>query len=189
MSKVKAFSGAMIDFKNVSESQFRLEDIEQGLHAMPRFCGHTQYRWTVAEHSMAMGLYAYRNGLGVHAARLALWHDAAEAYMSDIPKPLKDMLPQFKKIEKRVLDAILKHFGVAQDDELWAIVHKLDADMCEAEQYALGRLASKEAHRLTPDQHGLYSAIKRAALQQDRMNSFSSVEETLARKCGVEGLL
>src|SRR3546814_14727426 len=41
----------------------------------------------------------------------ALMHDAAEAYLGDIPKPLKNLLPDYSRIEKYLMNIIAAKFG------------------------------------------------------------------------------
>lgn len=49
----------------------------------------------------------------VHTALWALLHDASEAYLVDLPRPLKDRLPDYKVHEKRVMDCVVEHFGLS----------------------------------------------------------------------------
>lgn len=87
--------------------EVRLEDIAHSLSLLCRFGGHCNRFYSVAEHS-------------VHVSRLvspeaALWgllHDASEAYVIDLPRPLKRMLPGYSLIEDRVHRAIAEHFGL-----------------------------------------------------------------------------
>lgn len=46
----------------------------------------------------------------------ALFHDAAEAYLGDMVKPLKVLLPEFARIEDQVTDIIALAFGVDFSD-------------------------------------------------------------------------
>lgn len=66
-----------------------LEDIAHALSNQCRFSGHTKRFYSVAEHAWLCSYYA-----PVHLAAEALMHDAAEAYLIDIPRPLK-MYVQF----------------------------------------------------------------------------------------------
>ncbi len=60
-----------------------------------------------------------------------LLHDAAEAYLSDIPSPIKRHLPDYNAMEKKVQDVINEKFGVDTYDELIKIADK-DATSNEA---------------------------------------------------------
>ncbi|MGN7610944.1 phosphohydrolase [Magnetococcales bacterium HHB-1] len=84
-------------------------DIAHALSMLCRFNGHCKRFYSVAEHS-------------VHISRIVepkdapwgLLHDAAEAYLTDMPKPVKQEILHYQKIEDRLLSVIAKHFGLSQ---------------------------------------------------------------------------
>ena len=99
-------SGAWFDFGAPASSNFTIEDIAHGLANICRYAGQCRKFYSVAEHSVLVSETAV--GLEFDA----LLHDAAEAFMGDITRPLKQMLPEYKKIEKDVEEAILTKFGL-----------------------------------------------------------------------------
>ena len=84
-----------------------LEDIAHGLAYQCRFNGQTKSFYSVAQHSlMVMALVPPP----LHCQ--ALLHDAAEAYLGDMVKPLKQLFPEFSVIEARVMEIIGQRFAV-----------------------------------------------------------------------------
>ncbi|MFZ4874636.1 phosphohydrolase [Janthinobacterium sp. Mn2066] len=74
-----------------------IEDIAHGLAYQCRFNGQTQVFYSVAQHSLIVAqLVPPRLKLA------ALLHDAAEAYLGDMVKPLKVLLPEFAALEDKV---------------------------------------------------------------------------------------
>lgn len=100
-------SGAWFDFCAPSSSAFTIEDIAHGLANICRYSGQCSSFYSVAEHSILVSDTA----LGFEFE--ALLHDAAEAFLGDVTRPLKQMLPDYKKIEANVERAVLDRFGVA----------------------------------------------------------------------------
>jgi len=113
-----------------------IEDVAQALAHQCRFGGHASKFYSVAEHS-------------VHVSHLclpehALWgllHDASEAYLVDLPRPLK-LLPEFaayREAERRLQRAVAVRFGLApeqpasvtaaDDTMLWIEAHSLLGSM------------------------------------------------------------
>ncbi len=88
-----------------------IEDIAHGLAYQCRFNGQTRTFYSVAQHSLMVASLLPRE-LG----RAALLHDAAEAYLGDMVKPLKLLMPDFNRIESAVTDLIAAHFGVDFSD-------------------------------------------------------------------------
>src|SRR5262245_34867592 len=99
-------SGAWLDFCAPSASEFTIEDIAHGLANICRYAGQCSNFYSVAEHSILVSETA--KGFEFEA----LLHDAAEAFMGDITRPLKQMLPEYKRIEREVEHAIFERFGV-----------------------------------------------------------------------------
>ncbi len=99
-------SGAWFDFCAPSDSAFTIEDIAHGLANICRYSGQCSRFYSVAEHSLLVSEVA----IGFEFE--ALLHDAAEAFMGDITRPLKQMLPEYKRIEREVETAIFTRFGI-----------------------------------------------------------------------------
>lgn len=99
-------SGVYFDLAKPLPEQVFAEDIAMSLGSLCRFNGHVPF-YSVAEHSY----HAYEIAREQQPENLAfqkavLLHDAAEAYVGDVSKPLKIMLPDFPAIEARVMAVI-----------------------------------------------------------------------------------
>jgi len=78
-------SGGWFDFLDPWNSPFTVEDIAHGLAHVCRYAGQCDGFYSVAEHSMLVADIADEHPLQ------ALLHDAAEAFMGDITRPLKQL--------------------------------------------------------------------------------------------------
>ncbi len=105
-------------------------DIAHALAMKCRYTGHTKRFYSVAEHSC---LVAY--ALPDEFKLWGLMHDAAEAYLPDVVRPIKHMLTGFAEIEARVERAIFDKFGLV--GEIPVEVHRVDAAILGDEKLAL----------------------------------------------------
>jgi 5'-deoxynucleotidase YfbR-like HD superfamily hydrolase len=102
-------------------------DIAHALANLCRFAGHTNRFYSVAEHSVRCSFI-----VDDRAAFHALLHDASEAYLVDIPTPIKTLLPEYKAMEERMMAVIYSVFEV--DPNLWGKqVKQADLRMSAAE--------------------------------------------------------
>jgi hypothetical protein len=131
--KFNTHTGRVIDLKNPSPQMIEIEDIATSLSRICRFGGHSSAFYSVAQHSVMVAAYA-----PIHAKKWALMHDAAEAYLGDVIKPLKVMLePQYKQIEEAFERCINIRFSVEPTEWIKASVKLCDKHLLEVEHEAL----------------------------------------------------
>ncbi len=117
MSTLTVFDGDRLDLKNPSPSHIHTVDIVRALTRLPRFCGRRELDWTVAQHSvLVMHLVAQQRKASPQLLLAALLHDAHEAYISDIPSPVKSIInesgPGLQNLTDRLDRAIYASFGI-----------------------------------------------------------------------------
>jgi hypothetical protein len=107
-----------------------LLDLAIALAQQCRWSGHTREHYSVGEHSLRVADFvkhalAHRGRREAVVPELqALLHDAAEAYIVDVPRPIKPLLQGYREIEERVHAAICARFGIPV--ELPDVVHEGD---------------------------------------------------------------
>lgn len=91
---------------------FDVRDIAHALGLIVRFNGHVSKFYSVAEHSLLVaGLMAKVTGGDPFEGLL---HDATEAYLSDVPKPFKQLLPELTAWDRRMEGQLRKQFGLPE---------------------------------------------------------------------------
>ena len=120
-------SGAYFDFEDPGARPVSITDVAWGLSNICRFTGHTKRFYSVAEHSYHCSFLVPP---GFELA--ALLHDAAEAFIGDVSRPLKLLLPEYRVIEERIERAVLPMFALSYP--LPPEVKMADARMLLAEQ-------------------------------------------------------
>lgn len=134
--KIDARSGSTINPLDPDPGAITLDDIAHGLSRVCRFAGQCRGFYSVARHSVLVSREVEARGAGTVAQRLALVHDAPEAYLSDVPGPAKAGLPDYKRAERGLMRAVETTLGVSPSGEDWAAVEAADEAACAFE---LGR--------------------------------------------------
>lgn len=133
-STIKLRSGRYIDLANPSPDDIDIADIAGALSKICRFGGQCPVFYSVAEHCCRAAFLAEKRGHPPGVVAAVLMHDAAEAYLGDIVKPLKNLLPEYRVLESRMEAAIRTRFGLERHDE---IVRDIDRTMLISEKHAL----------------------------------------------------
>jgi len=92
--------------------EVKLEDIAHALSQMCRANGHFKTFYSVAQHSINCAQEALARGLPGRSQLACLLHDASEAYISDVTRPVKCYLDDYRKIEFKLQQVIYAKFGI-----------------------------------------------------------------------------
>lgn len=104
---IQTYTGRQFWPLKPSVGDVAIEDIAHALSLKCRFSGHCRKFYSVAEHSLFVSYHV--------PAKDALWgllHDAAEAYLPDVARPIKADLTGFQEIEDRLLQVIAEWAGL-----------------------------------------------------------------------------
>lgn len=123
---IKTYSGHYIDVFNPDPDTIDVRDIAHALSLTARWGGHTRSFYSVGSHSIWVA-----TNLPDEFKLEGLLHDATEAYIGDMPKPIKRHLPDFNKLENNLDRAIRSKFGLPL--EMSPEVKKVDWEALEYE--------------------------------------------------------
>ena len=135
MTWIQTYSGKRFDVNDPQADSIAIEDIAHSLALQVRFNGHCSRYYSVAEHSVNLADWVLHETGDRKAAFSALMHDASEAYLCDIPKPIKPLLTNYREIEDRITTVIADAFGF--DYPFPNIVKEADARITLDERAAL----------------------------------------------------
>ncbi len=112
-SSILTATGKWFDVLNPDPALIDLADIAGALSKLCRFGGHCQQFYSVAEHSTQVSrLVRQRNKQDTIATAWGLLHDASEAYVVDIPRPVKRHLKEYMAIEDAIQRAVAERFSL-----------------------------------------------------------------------------
>jgi len=151
MEHIVTYKGEKFTPLDPNINQIHIEDIAHSLSLMCRANGHIDYFFSVAQHSINCAAEAKARGFTARVQLACLIHDASEAYISDITRPVKFYLTEYKQIEKHLQDVIYTKFlgDVLPEDE-FALMDQIDNDMlvCELDSLMKGKNLFKKIPKL-----------------------------------------
>ena len=110
MSYITTVSGIHFYPLDPNPDDIDINDIAHALSLICRANGHFKYFYSVAQHCIACANEAIARGYSLEVILGSLLHDASECYMSDIPRPFKKELPEYREHEEHLLDMIYGKF-------------------------------------------------------------------------------
>ena len=102
---ITTYTGKKFHFLEPKQEEIDIKDIAHALSLTCRFGGQCKEFYSVAEHSIRVAEIVPEK-----YKLLALLHDASEAYMPDLPRPIKATMLEFRELELDILVAIWRKF-------------------------------------------------------------------------------
>jgi hypothetical protein len=123
-SEIVTTTGIQFDVLNPDPTKIRLRDIVTSLSRINRYLGHGSHPWSVLAHSVCVAQL-----VPPEYQLTALLHDATEAYLGDVPAPLKELLEftPYRDAEHRLWTAIAAKCGA--HPVIPPVVHDADLAM------------------------------------------------------------
>lgn len=109
-----------------------IEDVAHALGMACRYAGHVLQFYSVAEHSVLLCRWLKEAGEPAEVQLAGLLHDAPEAYLVDVPRPVKPYLTEYKKFETRLWYAVAARFNISA--HIPHILHFADGAILADEQ-------------------------------------------------------
>lgn len=152
--EIEVPSGKCLDFIDPQPGSIVLEDIAHSLAQISRFGGHASRRYSVAEHAVRVSWKLMDMGCNDVLQMAGLHHDDAEAYLGDIPSPLKGLFGYSYRSLTRSIDQVIfvalarskRNTFAPHPPNLWEVDMFQSPEVKAADMWAL----SCEAHEFMP---------------------------------------
>lgn len=109
-SCMRTISGIYVDVMDPDPATLSIFDIAHALSNQIRFGGHMPVRYTVAQHSVLCAQNLPHDATD-RERFAALMHDTPEAYLVDVIRPVKKLLPEYYTIEHNLSEVLSKKFN------------------------------------------------------------------------------
>ena len=111
---IETYTGQPFWPLNPTKEHVSIIDIAHALSNQCRYSGATQNFYSTAQHCCLLSNYVEKNMKGSTAldALQILMHDSAEAYLVDVPRPVKQHMPEYRKWDKTITMVIRSWLGI-----------------------------------------------------------------------------
>ena len=138
MSYITTVTGIHFYPLNPNPKDIDIEDIAHALSLICRANGHFRHFYSVAQHCIACAEEAIERGYSPEVILGCLLHDASEAYLCDVTRPVKKHIPQYLQAEEKLQEVIWKRFiGRELTDAEKNQIFEIDDDILSMEFHLL----------------------------------------------------
>ena len=127
---MNTYTGRVFNPLEMVPDNVAIEDIAHALSMMCRGNGHLRFFYSVGLHSINCAQEAIARGYQTGTVLACLLHDATEAYIADLIRPVKNQLPEYEIMENNLFEVIKEKFFLQHVEEkelakVWAIDHEM----------------------------------------------------------------
>ncbi len=134
MDVMNTYSGKIFSPIEPMETDIEIGDIAHALSQLCRGNGHLRRFFSVGQHSINCSLEAKARGYSKRVQLALLLHDASEAYIADMIRPVKKYISGYYEVEARLQNCIYVKYLKSEPDEGEAeLIRQVDDDMLQWE--------------------------------------------------------
>ncbi len=206
---ITTYTGLEFDYDDFKPDDIDIRDIAHSLSHLCRFCGHTNIFYSVAQHCL---LVSEKIPGGPEVKLAALLHDASEAYVGDLPGPLKKWLvlsyvmdvscsgddesvdidpvaESYVWLHDKILDAVYDKYGVVRPVTDVVRIYDAAAQQFEMQAFMAGTPVDSDGMLWDPwDPKGFAASITEGEFMQAEVDFLKRFEDLMAA-CGWEHLV
>ena len=130
---IKTYTGLFVNVTKPEKKHIRIEDIAHALSNIGRYNGHYPVFLSVGYHSLkVLEKVRKRSDFTAKMGLHALLHDASEAYLCDLPKPIKNANRAYWGYEQEMMDVVFDKFQLNEAEYL-EVIEEADKAVFEDE--------------------------------------------------------
>lgn len=184
---IRTSSGVKFYPLNPDPQGILIEDIAHALSLLCRGNGHVKVFFSVGQHCIHCAKEAEQRGYSTRLILACLLHDASEAYLSDITRPVKQHLQDYCRYEEHLLEVIYKKFlGSPLSQEEQKLVKIIDDDMLYYDlrdllNESVGELVNGQEPRSAPVMYSSFSYKERPfkEVEEEYLSLFRKYSDAL----------
>jgi hypothetical protein len=172
---IETFTGKKFRPFSPSVNDMDLIDMVHATSLEPRYGGHTKHAWSVAQHLLAIIALLRFRGYSSYMLLLVGSHDFEEAYLKDMPKPVKMFMPEYEAAGIVIRDMIWhEYFGLRKPtEEELRVFEEVDKELLYYEAIALNINKTNWVSYVPPEWD--YEFTERPAIEVE-MELFKEIE-------------
>lgn len=113
---IELATGEYLDLAAPDPDRITVDAVAHGLSHVCRFAGQASRFYSVAEHAALVATKLRADGHPAEVQLAGLHHDDAEAFLGDVTRPLKALLPGYRDLEVQVGYAVRQALGLPDPD-------------------------------------------------------------------------